>query len=190
MSRRNTIFRAMHDLGAAGWFGGTLMGAVGVNHAASTVEDTTERSRVASAGWGRWAPVNAIAIGSHLIGGAAILIANRDRVTNQAGVGANTTAKLVVTGVALAATAYSGVLGAKVASAGPVPAHGATSPAPSTPPDVAAAQNRLTQLQWAIPALTAVIIVLGAQQGEQQRPSQILRGRLLSGLSSLADAAT
>src|SRR5580693_7837599 len=32
-SNRNTIIRSMHDLGAAAWFGGTLMGAVGVNGA-------------------------------------------------------------------------------------------------------------------------------------------------------------
>jgi hypothetical protein len=31
-------------------------------------------------------------------------------------------------------------------------------------------------LQWAIPALGAVIVVLGAQQGEQQRPEQVLEG--------------
>ena len=35
MSERNTIVRLMHDLGAAAWFGGSLMGAVGLNGAAT-----------------------------------------------------------------------------------------------------------------------------------------------------------
>ena len=34
MPSRNTVSRSLHDLGAAAWFGGSLMGAVGVNGAA------------------------------------------------------------------------------------------------------------------------------------------------------------
>ncbi|MDT5205049.1 MAG: hypothetical protein QOD34_1685, partial [Mycobacterium sp.] len=34
MSTRNTVIRSLHDLGAAAWFGGSLMGAVGLNGAA------------------------------------------------------------------------------------------------------------------------------------------------------------
>jgi hypothetical protein len=43
---------------------------------------------------------------------------------------------------------------------------------------VAAIQQRLRILQWATPALTGVIIVLGAQQCEQQRPQERVRGWL------------
>ena len=35
--------------------------------------------------------------------------------------------------------------------------------------ELASAQQQLKILQWATPALTAVLVVLGAQQGEQQR---------------------
>ena len=35
MSERNTALRPMHDTGLAGWFGGPLMGAVGLG----TVDD-------------------------------------------------------------------------------------------------------------------------------------------------------
>ena len=35
MSERNTVLRSMHDIGLAGWFGGSLMGAVGLNGAAA-----------------------------------------------------------------------------------------------------------------------------------------------------------
>ena len=89
MSSRNTVVRSLHDLGAAAWFGGSLMGAVGVNGAADAVRDSQDRARVAAVGWAKWTPVSAAAIGAHLIGGGAILYANRDRAKHQSGVTAN-----------------------------------------------------------------------------------------------------
>jgi hypothetical protein len=50
-SNRNVIVRSLHDLGAAAWFGGTLMGAVGVNGGSKDVKDPAERTAVAAAGW-------------------------------------------------------------------------------------------------------------------------------------------
>ena len=176
MPSRNSVIRSLHDLGAAAWFGGSLMGAVGLNGAADAVRDPQDRARVASLGWAKWAPVNAAAIGAHLVGGGALLYANRDRAQHQGGVKANTITKIVVTGAALGATAYSGVLGAKIATADGEYVEGATEPAPSTPDEVTAAQRQLQYVQWALPALTGAIVVLGAQQGEQQRPAQILTG--------------
>ena len=133
MSERNTVVRSLHDLGLAAWFG-SLAGAVAVNGAAADVPDPTMRLRVANAGWARWTPVNAVAIGAHLIGGTGLLWANRDRVATQHGVGAMTVAKLVLTAGALAVTAYSGVLSRKLQQADGVPVEGATDPAPTTPP--------------------------------------------------------
>jgi hypothetical protein len=54
----NTVARALHDVGLATWFGGSLMGAAGVNRAATAVEDPAQRLRVANAGWARWTPLN------------------------------------------------------------------------------------------------------------------------------------
>lgn len=176
MTTRNTLERSLHDVGAAAWFGGSLMGAVGVNGAADAVRDPQDRARTAAMGWAKWTPVSALAIGAHLAGGAAVLYANRGRAKHQAGVTSNTVAKLALTGAALAATVYSGLLGAKVAQGDGHPVDGATDPDAATPDDVAAAQRRLRYLQWALPALTGAIVVLGAQQGEQQRPGQILTG--------------
>ncbi len=176
MSRRNTLVRSLHDLGAAAWFGGSVMGAVGVNGAAAAVTDPTDRAKVAAVGWAKWAPVNAAAIAAHLAGGAGILLANRGRAAHQAGVRANTVTKLVVTGVALGTTAYSGVLGTKVAQGDGHHVAGATEPSAATPPDVTAAQTQLKVLQWVTPVLTGIIVVLGAQQGEQQKPAQVIKG--------------
>lgn len=176
MNERHTLIRSLHDVGAALWLGGSLMGAVGLNGASKTVSDPGERAQVASVGWAKWAPVSAAAIGAHLIGGAGLLITNRRRASAQEGVTANTAVKTAVTLAAIATTAYSGLLGARIARGGAVPTDGATDPAPTTPDDVAAAQRHQRVLQWATPALTAVIVILGAQQGEQQRPSQMLGG--------------
>lgn len=86
----------------------------------------------------------------------------------------NTIVKTVLTGAAAAATAYSGWQGAKVAKAGQVPAEGGTVPSAQTPDDVAATQPKLRIAQWATPVLTAILVILGAQQGEQQRPTKML----------------
>lgn len=176
MSSRNTVARSLHDAGAAAWFGGSLMGAVGVNGASAAAEDPRDRARVASAGWAKWAPVNAAAIGAHLLGGAAILKNNRARAKYQSGVRSNTAIKLAVTAAALAVTVANGVLGRKAAGGAGHSVQGATEPAASTSPDVAQAQRQLRYLQWVQPVLTGTLVVLGAQQGEQQRPGQILAG--------------
>ena len=68
------------------------------------------------------------------------------------------------------------MLGAKIAKAGAVPTEGGTTPSATTPDEVATAQKQQQALQWAIPALTGAIIVLGAQQGEQQRTGEVLKG--------------
>jgi hypothetical protein len=180
-SNRNTVVRSLHDLGAAAWFGGSLMGAVGVNGASRDVSDPIERSKISSSGWARWAPVSAAAIGAHLVGGAGLLLAHRGRVRTQDGVGANTAIKAALTVAALGTTAYSGLLGAKLAKTGAdAYTEGGTVPGDATPGDVAAIQQRLRVLQWATPVLTGTLIVLGAQQGEQQRPQEQIRGWLKS----------
>ncbi len=186
MSQRHTAIRILHDVGAAVWAGGSLMGAVGLNGAAATVSDRSERIRVASTGWARWAPVSAAAIGAHLVGGVGLLVANSGRARNQSGVTANTVVKSVLTVAALGATAYSGVLGAKIAKAGPVSSDGVTEPDSTTPDEVAAAQEQQRILQWATPVLVLAIIALGSQQGEQQRPSQIAGG-LINRIGQLAN---
>ena len=176
MAQTNTIARSLHELGLATWFGGSLMGAIGVNGAAAEVDPQDQRARVANAGWGRWTPVNMAAIGAHLVGGVLLTRANKGRVAGQKGVFRTSAIKTVVTGAALAATAYARALGQKVMDAGDVPVEGGTDPSAQTPPDVADAQRRLDALQWAIPALTGTLVLLDARMGEQQRPQEASSG--------------
>ncbi|MEP6760241.1 MAG: hypothetical protein ABJA93_02620 [Sporichthyaceae bacterium] len=173
---RNTVSRTLHDVGLAAWFGGSLMGAVGLNAAAGAVDDPAQRGRVVNEGWDRWTPLNAGAIGAHLLGGTAILVANRKRVAGQQGVAGMTALKTVLTGAALGVTAYSRILGRKVGSRKDMPVAAGTAPMAQTPDDVAKAQQQLKALQWAVPATTAAILAVNAYAGEQQRPSEVSKG--------------
>jgi len=185
---RHTALRSMHDLGLATWFGGNLMGAVGLNKATSAAKDPSERTRLDSIGWAAWWPVQGAAIAAHLVGSVGMLRADRGRLATDGGAASNTVLKAAVTVAAIGASVASGVLGAKVGQAAPVPAESATEPSAATPADTAAAQKGLKPLQWANPALTGVLIVLAAQQSEQQRTSSLLRGALGAGLTSVKAA--
>lgn len=172
---RNTVSRSMHDLGLAAWFGGTLANAVALNSASAQAPSESGSGQVANTGWDRWTPVNAAAIGMHLVGSVGQLRSNKARLSAQSGVGAMAVVKTGVTIAALAVTAYSRMLGQKVAARTDVPVHDATTPSASTPPDVAAAQTQLASLQWAVPALTGTLVVISSFAGEQQRPGTVLR---------------
>jgi hypothetical protein len=52
MTADNTLSRSLHDVGLAAWFGGSLMGAVGLNRAAGAVQEPRQRLEVANTGWG------------------------------------------------------------------------------------------------------------------------------------------
>lgn len=189
MSQRNTIVRSLHDVGLAAWFGGTLAGAVAVNGAAADVQDPTQRLHVANAGWARWTPVNLVAIGAHLVGGAGLLVGNKGRIATQQGAAAATVAKAVLTVAALGVTAYSRALGKKLQQADGVPVEGGTDASTQTPADVARAQQQLSVTQWVIPALTGGLAVLNAVHGEQQRPSQQAAGLVGRGRQLLSAVA-
>src|SRR5215217_5233770 len=176
MAEDNSVARSLHDLGLAAWFGGSLMGAVGLNGAAAAVDQPEQRLRVANAGWARWTPVNLAGIAAHLAGGAVLLAANKGRVAGQRGVATATIAKTALTGLALAATGYSRALGAKLQRVGDAPVEGGTTPTAGTPEEIARVQRQLNVLQWVIPGLTGATLVLNAQMGEQQRPTKMTAG--------------
>jgi hypothetical protein len=173
---RNTLSRSLHDVGLAAWFGGTLANAVALNPAAGAAGGASDAGRVANAGWDRWTPVNAAAIGTHLIGSVGQLRANRRRVANQQGVAGMSALKTALTAAALGVTAYSRALGRVVSDAGATPSRSGTKASRRARAEVAAAQAKLDQLQWVIPALTGALVVVSSYAGEQQRPSEVARG--------------
>ncbi|HSY14899.1 MAG TPA: hypothetical protein VK816_02855 [Jatrophihabitantaceae bacterium] len=179
---RDTLFRSLHDIGLAAWFGGTLANAVALNAAAGAPRKGRDRGAVANTGWDRWTPVNAVAIGAHLIGGAGVLTTSKHRLTAQHGAATMTITKLALTGAALGATGYARLLGRRVAAQTDVAVSDGTTAAKSTPPEVAAAQRQLAVFQWAIPALTGAMLVVNPY-AEQQRANEAatdLAARIIS----------
>jgi len=175
---QNFPSRALHDVGLAAWFGGTLANAVSLNRAAGETDRYSEAGRVANTGWDLWTPVNAAAIGAHLVGAVGQLMGNKSRLATQKGVASMSVVKTALTGAALGLTAYSRVLGRKMSQQRDVPVASGTEPTESTPPDVAKAQAQLKALQWAIPAVTGALVVVTSYAGEQQRPTSVKAGIL------------
>jgi hypothetical protein len=176
MGERDTVLRSMHDTGLAAWFGGSLMGAVGLNGAAGKVGNRNERLAVASNGWKRWAPVNLAAIGAHLAGATALLVSERRRVAGQRGVLAMAAAKTGLTAAALGATAYTGMLGMKMDKANHAAVESPTKPGGSTPKELRMIQRRQRIAQWSVPALTGALVAISSLAGEQQKPGSVARG--------------
>jgi hypothetical protein len=173
---QNTVMRALNDVGLAAWFGGSLMGAIGLNGAAAEVDHPRERVKVANAGWARWTPANFAAIGAYTVGSLALTGANRGRVGGQKGVGSTALVKTGLTAAAMVATAYSRKLGQTLMNADDPIADGVTEPSTATQPEVADAQRKLKVMQWAIPVLTGATLVMDSKLGEQQRPSEVAKG--------------
>lgn len=174
----HTLSRSLHDVGLAAWFGGTLANATALNAAAAEAESPSKVGAVANVGWDRWTPVNAAAIGAHVLGSIGMLATDLGRVTTQQGVGRTVALKTGLTAAALGATAYSRSLGKRVSQQTEVPAESGTEPTSGTPRQVAAAQRQLKVLQWVIPALTGALVVVSSHAGEQQRPENVLEGLL------------
>lgn len=178
MSEKNTLVRSLHDVGLAAWFGSALMGAVGVNGAAAAAHDPQERLRLAGVGWSKWQPFDLAAIGAHLVGGVGLLATNKARVATQPGARANTALKTVLTGAALGLSAYNKRLGQQAGRHQQEGPRGTTEPDADSSPELAETQRRLRITQWALPVVTGVLVVMGAQQGEQQRPQSLVRNQL------------
>jgi len=171
------VLRTLHNAGLAAWTGGSLMGAIGLNGAASALDDPAQRSKAATAGWSRWAPVNAAAIGSHLVGAAGLLVTDWPRVRRQQGVAKSSAIKTVTTGAGLGVAVWSAVLNRSMAKAGAVPVAGATEAALSTPPEVARTLRQLKLVQWLNPAAGLALIAVSDWQSQQQRASEAAKGR-------------
>ena len=164
MTAYSTTVRATHVLTNAAWFGGSLMGAVGLNPAARKAGDSRDQAHVADEGWHRWGPVQGAAIGLHLLSGIAIIADNRRRVAAHPPTATAVVLKAALTGVAITASAAAYRLGAELGDA-LQPADGDA----VTRWKARSIAKRMRSLQWATPAATAGLLVLDAYLGEQQR---------------------
>lgn len=158
MSLISTAIRATHLVTNAAWFGGSLMGAVGLNAAARQSPSAHDQMRVAGTGWERWGPVQGAAIGAHLLSGLGIVADNRRRVAAHPPTTRAVVVKTALTGVALASTGWAWRSGERFGQPGEV-----------ADAQRAADARRLSWLQWLTPAATGALLVLDAHLGEQQR---------------------
>lgn len=174
-----TTLRVAQRLSLAAWFGGSWMGAVSLNSATLEVDDHFQRTRVANAGWFRWAPIVALslateagsawALGRYGTRGRlapparfvrpAVPLPRRRRAEARLAA-----ARVAVTVGALLSTAGTGIWGQRIVRAGDVPVADAVTPVEATPAEVAAAQRRLKVGQWLVPACTATMVVLEVLQ--------------------------
>lgn len=160
-----TAARIAHDIGLAAWFGGAAMGAIGLNSATREVDDPSQRIRVANAGWFRWAPMTAMAIGAHAVGVyGRVRWGGRSRLVAPGN--ALALLRLALTGLAVGATIESGRSGRQVVAQGDVPVATAVVPISDTPDEVAAAMRRLRMVQWIMPLSTAGILAVNALQDD------------------------
>jgi hypothetical protein len=163
MTLVSTAVRATHLVTNGAWFGGSLMGAVGLNPAAREPDTQAERVAVSGTGWERWGPVQGAAIGLHLLSGLAIVADNRNRVVAHPPTTVAVVLKTALTAAAVASSAAAYVYGTRLGDASGEDGH------PRDAEAAEAARSKLVWLQWATPALTGSLLVLDAQLGEQQR---------------------
>ncbi|WP_410567250.1 hypothetical protein [Amycolatopsis sp. cmx-4-61] len=169
-------WRGARDLGLAVWLGGALMGAVGLNGTAARAADRVAAARITSTGWSRWTPVGAGAIGLHLVGVAGTVKTQRGRRRGKRLPDPATAIKAATTVAAMAASTYSYLVGKRIQHA----ALGGDGV--STEADLSAerherlvrAERGLGWVQWAVPALTAALIV-GYAGTEPDRESRRTR---------------
>jgi hypothetical protein len=169
MAATTTLARSAHDLGLGSWFGGTLMGAIGLNGGAAAARSPRERTRISSIGWQKWSPVLVASVGLHVVGSAVMLLSDAQRLLAQPAGRRSAAIKTAITLGAVGASVYSGMLGRVQSAHQDEGGIGPTEPLASASEEMSSAQRQQKVVQWVPPALTAVLIVLAAQQGEQQR---------------------
>jgi hypothetical protein len=168
-----TLSRTLHDLGAAAWFGGSLMGASALNRAAAAAPSSSDQLRVEDAGWAAWQPWKTAAIAAHVAGSLGLLWGNKGRLAGQRGAMAVNVTKTGVFAAALGADLYAAALGQRIAQASSAVGVGGDGSVSAPDPDQ---HQRLRAVQWSVPVLTGINVALGAKMGEQQRATNLLSG--------------
>lgn len=182
----HAVAQATHDVGSALWFGGAVMGAVGVNRTGGELPEGIDRIRVAKAAWRRFAPLEWAGIGAASLAGLQLTRTGARRIALQKGFGGATALKALTMVLGVATTAYSAYCGSKIASAAEravdegatIEVKDATMPASATPQQVATWQRRQQVIQYAVPVLAGANIALGSYLSQSYRPVATSKGVL------------
>ena len=180
----HVVAQAVHDLGAALWFGGTVMGVAGVNKSGQDLRDGLDKVRAAESAWRRFAPVQWLGIGSVLVAGSKLTWESKGRLAVQYGVGRAGAAQAAFAVAGAAATAFAAWTGRRIGQLTERAAEqrrhfdttDATIPNEQTPPEIATWQRRQRVAQYLVPTLAGANIVLNAYLTRQYRPGATLGG--------------
>jgi hypothetical protein len=176
--------QAVHDLGAALWFGGSVMGVAGVNKAGEDLRDGVDKVRVAESAWRRFAPAQWLGIGAVLVAGSRLTWESKGRLVVQYGLGRAGAAQAALAVAGAGATAYAAWSGTRIGQlteraherGEPFDTTDATVPNAGTPPEVKVWQRRQRVAQYLVPVLAGANIVLNAYLTQQYRPGATLAG--------------
>ena len=188
----HAVAQAVHDLGSALWFGGTVMGVAGVNKSGADLTQGIDRVRVASAAWGRFAPAQWAGIGATLLAGLRLTQVGGRRVALQKGFGTVGALKAGLAVAGAGATAYAAYSGSRIGKLAeeaerqgtPLEVKDATIPTAATPPEIVKWQQRQRLTQFAVPVIAGANIVCNSWLVQSYRTGSTLKGvarRLLPG---------
>jgi uncharacterized protein (DUF697 family) len=202
MSKSELAWRSLHDIGLAGWFGGSVFGSVALPRYSSPVPDPSRRpsakkpgdtppgavlSEIEAVAWQRWTPALAASMIAHLAGGAGLLAWNWQREKHQSGVTASTVAKTALTVAAVGLTLGAVADGLQSERLRQRSAEGTDDAEARQSRD--RIERRTRVVGPLIPATTGALVVLGALEGEQQRPREMVKGFLASARDALPGVA-
>jgi hypothetical protein len=180
----HTVAQSVHDLGAALWFGGSVMGVAGVNKSGADLRDGVDKVRVAESAWQRFAPVQWLGIGAVIVAGSRLTLMSKGRLALQHGVGRAGAAQAATAVAGIVATAFAAYSGSRIgklteqatARGEQVDVHDATIPNAETAPEVATWQRRQRVAQYLVPLFAGANIVLNAYLTQQYRPGRTAAG--------------
>ena len=182
----HVVAQSVHDLGAALWFGGTVMGVAGVNKAGNDLRDPLDKVRVAESAWRRFAPVEWAGIAAVLGAGTQLTRASKGRLATQHGWARAGSTKAAVAVAGAAASAFAAYSGNKIGqlteqaarSGQQLDVQDASTPSAQTPPDIVRWQRRQRAAQYLVPLTSGANIVLNAYLVQTYRPAATARGLL------------
>ena len=143
------ISKAIHDIGTAVWFGGTLMGTLAMNPAVEVLDDPEERGKMVDEGWALFQPWAAAGLLGALISHVAIRRGGPKNASSTYKTAAAVKDVLMVT--AVASSVASMALGEYAMHQEPdayTPVEDGQTPNADTPYESAQAMGGLTIASW------------------------------------------
>ena len=163
--------RAVHNIGTAVWFGGTLMGCVALNPAVEVLDDPEERGKMVDEGWARFQPWGAAGLGAAIVS-HFLMRRNPPRRPSSTYVSVARIKDVLMAAAAVSSLA-SMALGEYAVNAEPdayTPIESATKPNEDTPEDAEKAQSGLTLVNWVLLLSGIGILATSAiLEGERER---------------------